>query len=163
MIGISRHTVDLSAYPDLVVIYLGMQVRSFQGFKVFLQMGPEIDKAVAARPDGLLRHERLYYSMVPIHVGMRQYWRDFESLEKWTRELPHQRWWKTFLAAPRGATFWHETYLIGGGMESMYLNMPDVAVGFKAFGTVVEARSSMFSARHRLRRAGQGPASVVAE
>ena len=83
--------------------------QEFRGLGTFLRLGPEIDKSVAARPDGLQRHERIYYSLVPIHVGMRQYWRDFESLEKWTRELPHQRWWKTFLAAPRGTTFWHET------------------------------------------------------
>ena len=105
MIAIPRHTVDLTAYPDLVVIYLGMQVRSLRGLATFLQLGPEIDKSVAARPDGLLCHERIYYSLFPLHAGMRQYWRDFESLEKWTRELPHQRWWKKFLSAPLGVTF----------------------------------------------------------
>ena len=163
MIAIPRHTVDLTAYPDLVVIYLGMQVRSLRGLATFLQLGPEIDKSVAARPDGLLCHERIYYSLFPLHAGMRQYWRDFESLEKWTRELPHQRWWKKFLSAPLGVTFWHETYLMSGGMESVYLNMPDIAAGFKAFAPAVEARSSMFSARRRLRREGEGPAPVVAE
>src|SRR4051812_5458677 len=70
MIAIPRHTVDLSSYPDLVVIYLGMQVRNFKGLATFLTLGPEIDQSVAARPEGLLCHERVYYSLFPLHAGM---------------------------------------------------------------------------------------------
>jgi hypothetical protein len=31
--NVDLRTVDLSAYPDLVVIYLGMRVRTFPGIK----------------------------------------------------------------------------------------------------------------------------------
>jgi hypothetical protein len=61
---VDRQTVDLSAYPELVVIYL----------------------------------------------GMRQYWRDFEALERWARSEPHRLWWKQFLRDSGGTGFWHETY-----------------------------------------------------
>src|SRR5579872_2042692 len=85
---VDRRTVDLSAYPDLVVIYLGMRVNAFSGLKRLLGLGPQIADSVKARPDGLLLHEDFIFSLFPLHAGMRQYWRDFESLERWTRSSP---------------------------------------------------------------------------
>jgi hypothetical protein len=46
---VNRQTVDLSAFPDLVVIYLGMWVRILGGIKTLLGFGPQIDKAVSCR------------------------------------------------------------------------------------------------------------------
>jgi hypothetical protein len=37
-----RQTVDLSAYPDLVVVYLGMTVNLLTGIKTLLGFGPQI-------------------------------------------------------------------------------------------------------------------------
>lgn len=37
---------------------------------------------------------------------MRQYWRDFDSLERWTRTLPHKRWWQEFLRESAGTGSW---------------------------------------------------------
>jgi hypothetical protein len=51
---VDLRTVDLTAYPDLVVIYLGMRVRTFAGIKTLLGLGPQIDKAGTQRPEGLL-------------------------------------------------------------------------------------------------------------
>ena len=56
---VTRQTVDLSAYPDLVIIYLGMRANTLRGVKTILSIGPQITKAAAARPDGLLLHEPL--------------------------------------------------------------------------------------------------------
>jgi hypothetical protein len=84
-----RQTVDLSAYPDLVVVYLGMTVNMLTGLKTLLGFGPKIEGSVAARPDGLLLHENMFYSLFPLPLGMRQYWRDFDSLERFTRTDPH--------------------------------------------------------------------------
>ena len=80
-----RRTVDLSAFPDLVVIYLGMRVNEFRGLKTLLSFGPKIAKSAAEQPVGLLLHENMIFSILPPHLGMRQYWRDFESLERWAR------------------------------------------------------------------------------
>jgi hypothetical protein len=49
-----RQTVDLSGFPDLVVIYLGMKAKSLRGVKTLLRIKPQIQESVAARPDGLL-------------------------------------------------------------------------------------------------------------
>ena len=95
--AVERYTVDLSDYPDLVVIYLGMRARSLRGLKTLLSFGPRIQKAVATRPDGLLLHENLVFSLVPPHAGMRQYWRDFDSLERWARSGTHRKWWQGYL------------------------------------------------------------------
>jgi hypothetical protein len=55
--ALNRSTVDLSQYPDLVVIYLGMKVNSPRGLKTLISFGPKISKSLAAKPDGLLLHE----------------------------------------------------------------------------------------------------------
>src|ERR1700723_2049688 len=137
-----RQTVDLSVYPDLVVVYLGMTVNMLTGIKTLLWFGPKIEGSVAARPDGLLLHENILFSLFPLHVGMRQYWRDFSSLENWTRSGLHRSWWKDFLRDSGGTGFWHETYFIRGGMEAIYDDMPS-PIGFLAFAPSQEAKGGM--------------------
>src|ERR1700730_14405151 len=120
---VERITVDLASYPDLIVIYLGMRVRALTGLKTLIGFGPKISNSVALKPEGLLRHESILYSLFPPHVGMRQYWRDFESLERWSRSEHHRLWWTDFLRNSRGTGFWHETYFKRGGIEAIYDDM----------------------------------------
>jgi len=159
--AVVRRTVDLSQYPNLVVIYLGMRVNRLTGIKTLMGFGPKISDSVAAKPDGLLSHETVFFSFFPMHVGMRQYWRDMTSLMAWTRSEPHRLWWKNFLANSGGTGFWHETYLMQGGMEAIYDDVVP-AIGFMRFAPVVNARGPMFGAAHRTARQ-QGTAPVVSE
>jgi hypothetical protein len=64
----TRFTVDLSDYPDLVAIYLGLRVNSIRGLLPALEFGPKLEQAVRDNPPGLLRHEFLVYSL---HLGIR--------------------------------------------------------------------------------------------
>jgi hypothetical protein len=153
--------VDLSDHPDLVVIYLGMKVKSLKGLAALARTGREIGQAVAANPDGLLRHENMMFSLFPPHLGMRQYWRDLESLERWTREGLHRGWWVNFLKDPHGTGFWHETYRMNGGIEAIYDDI-DQPIGLSAFAPGRPAKGPMFSARARL-GAGDAPVSPVEE
>jgi hypothetical protein len=146
----TRQTVDLSSFPDLVVIYLGMKVRSPRGLLTVLRFGPQISSAIAKKPIGLLLHEPLFYSLFPMHVGMRQYWRDFDSLESWARSLPHQKWWQDFVHDSGGTGFWHEAYFVRGGMEAIYVDMK-ARFGFSGFAPVQPAEGAMFNARKRIR------------
>lgn len=57
--SVERRTVDLSPYPDLVVMDLGLRVRSLRGLPTLIGFGPAIAKAVTAKPDGLLLRENL--------------------------------------------------------------------------------------------------------
>jgi hypothetical protein len=159
---VNRQTVDLSAYPDLVVIYLGMRVNTLTGFKTLMGFGPQIDRSVATKPDGLLLHESFLMSLFPVHAGMRQYWRDFESLEKWTRSAPHREWWTRFLKDSGGTGFWHETYFKRGGIEAIYDDVP-VAVGMMKFAPVKAARGPMFSSASRAGRASSSEAAPFSE
>lgn len=158
---VNRQTVDLSSYPDLVVVYLGMRVNALTGLKTLFGLGPQISKSVAEQPDGLLLHENLLMSLLPPHLGMRQYWRDFESLEAWTRSQPHRQWWQNFLRNSGGTGFWHETYFMKGGIEAIYDDVRS-PVGMMKFAPLAPARGRMFSARDRAhlggRPSGPGPA-----
>ena len=145
--------MDLSGYPDLIVIYLGMRVNRLTGIKTLFGFGPKISASASAQPEGLLRHEQIIYSLFPLHVGIRQYWRDLESLMKWTRSEPHQQWWQSFLKDSGGTGFWHETYMLRGGMEAIYDDVPERR-GFASFAPVVPARGPMFGAAAR---SGRGP------
>ena len=79
---VNRRTVDLSDSPDLVVIYLGMRVNALAGLWTLVGFGPRIAGSVDSKPDGLLLHENLIFSLFPPHTGMRQYWRDGETLTR---------------------------------------------------------------------------------
>jgi hypothetical protein len=158
MARVDRQTVDLSGFPNLVVVYLGMRVNALAGVKTLLGFGPKISRSVAARPDGLLLHENIFYSLIPPHVEMRQYWRDFQSLESWTRSEPHQLWWKQFLRNSGWTGFWHEAYFLCGGMEAIYDDLQQ-PMGFLRFAPSHPARGPMFSARQRLGLPDNAPIS----
>jgi len=160
---VERHTVNLSEFPDLVVIYLGMRVNMIMGLKTLFGFGPKISNSVNAKPEGLLRHENFLLSLLPPHAGMRQYWRSFDDLERWARSDPHRQWWKQFLRDSGGTGFWHETYCMRGGMEAVYDDIP-APLGFSAFAPVETAKGGMFSARQRSgHEGGETAASPVSE
>jgi hypothetical protein len=156
---VERKTVDLSGYPDLIVIYLGMRVNRVTGFKTLFGFGPKISNSIAAQPDGLLRHENLIISLLPMHLGFRQYWRDMDSLLKWTRSDPHRQWWQGFLRDSGGTGFWHETYFRRGGMEAVYDDIPE-PLGLAAFAPAIPARGPMFGAAARAGKGHSGPPVV---
>ncbi|HWW49239.1 MAG TPA: DUF4188 domain-containing protein [Xanthobacteraceae bacterium] len=158
-----RRTVDLSGYPDLVVLYLGMRVNALHGIKTLLGFGPKIAAVAKDMPDGLLAHDNIIYSLFPCHFGMRQYWRDFESLESWARSEPHRAWWLSFLKDSKGTGFWHEAYFMRGGMEAVYVDVPEI-FGFRKFAPNLAAKGGMFSARQRAGVKGMASSpSVVPE
>jgi hypothetical protein len=158
---VNRQTVDLSSYPDLVVIYLGMRVNRLTGLKTLLGFGPKISDSAAAQPDGLLAHETVIYSMFPMHVGMRQYWRNMDALLTWSRSDPHRTWWKNFLRDSGGTGFWHETYMMRGGMEAIYDDLPQ-SIGLMKFAPLIAARGPMFGATRRV-GGNTGDEAVVSE
>lgn len=144
----TRTAVDLSAYPDLVVIFLAMRVEEPRGLETLQTLGPQIEAAVAQQPDGLLLHEPITFSQDPLHVGMRQYWRDFEALEAWSRTLPHKEWWTDYLRDRGGTSFWRETYS-GAAASRRCTSTSTTPVGLARFAPSAPAHGPMFSARQR--------------
>lgn len=149
-----RRTVDLSGFPDLVVIYLGMRVNRWTGLKTLFGFGPKIAGSVEARPNGLLLHEPVLWSLMPPHIGMRQYWRDFDALERWARSDPHRQWWQQFLRDTGGTGFWHEAYFMRGGMEAVYNDILQ-DIGFLRFAPIQPAKGARFTARGRAGHTGE--------
>jgi hypothetical protein len=161
--AVQRRTVDLLGYPDLVVIYLGMQVRTIVGLKTLFGFGPKISRSAEDQPEGLLWHETFLRSLFPPHAGIRQYWSNFELLERWARSEPHRIWWKNFLRDSGGTGFWHETYFMRGGVEAIYDDMAR-PTGLLGFAPTVAARGPRFSSRQRAKLGDTAPiASPIAE
>jgi len=146
---VTRLTVDLSGYPGLIVILTGMRVNTLSGIKAIFGFASRFGDVFGEWPDGLLAHEPVIFSLR--HRGFRQYWRDFESLQRWSRSEPHQSWWSNFLRSSNGTGFWHEIYSMQGGMEGIYLDLP-VRVGFKSFAPVMPATEERRTAGQRLRQ-----------
>jgi hypothetical protein len=162
MARVQRTTVDLSGYPDLVVVYLGMRVRRLRGLRTLFRLGPQIEGSAKAMPDGLLYHQPFLWSLLPPHAGIRQYWRDLDALESWTRSEPHRRWWLDFMRDTGGTGFWHEAYFMGGGIDAIYDDI-DPPTGLAAFAPTQVARGQMFSSRRRAGQAGEAAAPVLDE
>ena len=151
---------EFSAYPDLVVIMLGMKVRTLYGLKTLMGFKSPIDKAGLAKPDGLLRAENsIVFGLFPLHMGMRWYWRDLAALEAWSRSEPHKAWWTAFMKDTQGTGIWHETYHMRGGMEAIYGKI-DSPIGFSAFMPMVSARGSIRSRHEKYRDTDLGALPV---
>lgn len=145
---VRRTTVDLEGYPDLVVMHLAMRLNSPRGVPTLVRFLRQMRQASAAKPDGLLHHEVML--LPPLQFGMRHYWRDFDSLERWARSPPHRDWWRAYLQGTKGTGFWHETYFKRGGFEAIYDNVRS-PVGLLAFAPLEPPVGGMFTARMRLK------------
>ena len=150
---VTRRSVDLSDYPDLVVIILGFRVRRLRGIATLLGVGKGLRQIELNPPDGLLANEQFLFALN--HVGIRQYWRDLESLEAFTRSELHARWWRGFLRDSGGAGFWHESYS-RHGMEAVYIDMPG-PVGLDRFAPGRQPTGPFMTARQRMLAAQTGP------
>jgi hypothetical protein len=142
-----RESVDLSGYPGLVVVYLGFRVGTWRGLLALFGIGRGIAGIQREMPEGLLVHEHLVFGLN--HIGMRQYWRDFESLEAFTRSEPHRTWWRDFGRDRSGTAFWHEAYRLSGGMEAIYVGLPK-PIGLARFAGARKPVGPFMSSRQRL-------------
>jgi hypothetical protein len=143
----NRQSVDLSGYPDLVMIMLGFRLRGWRGLLAMRRIGPGLNQIARERPEGLLAHEGMMFSLS--HFGFRQYWRDLDALERFTRSEPHAEWWRRIRELSSGAGFWHETYHAKGGIEALYVAMP-APVGLQCFAPERRPVGPFMSARARV-------------
>lgn len=142
----ARYSVDLSDYPDLVVIYLGYRASGLKGLRSMLQIGRGLRSIKLQPPAGLLSHEDLWFGFM--HPGFRQYWRDLESLEAFTRAPQHAAWWRDFAGGSTGGGIWHETYRLRGGIEAIYLGLDPI--GLASFAPERVPTGPFMTARQRL-------------
>lgn len=114
-----------------VVFLIGMRINKFFAFNKWLPtamaMTPMLRTLYKHPEKGFLGGETFLYWR---GVGLIQYWRSFEDLERFarSREEPHLSAWQRFnrvVGADGSVGIWHETYLINpGNYEAIYGNMP---------------------------------------
>ncbi len=138
-----------------VVFLIGMRINRFFAFRKWiptaLAMGPMLRTLFQHPEKGFLGGEAIFYWR---GVGLIQYWRSFEDLEKFARnrEDPHLRTWQRFnkaIGADGSVGIWHETYLVEPGCyEAVYGNMP--VFGLASATKHVPAVGRRETARRRL-------------
>jgi hypothetical protein len=147
-----------------VVFLIGMRVNRFFAFRKWIPTA----LAMRAMLRLLNRHPgigmigaQLYF--YPRGIGVIQYWRSFDELEKFARGKgdPHFGAWRRFnqeIGTNGSVGIWHETYIVEAGRyESMYNNMP--VFGFAAATEHVPAVGRRETARQRL--GGEGEPAVA--
>ena len=124
-----RFTAD-TAEP-FVVFLIGMRINKPWAFWKWVPtaqaMGPML-KSLSQDPEsGFLGGEPF---LSPSGVGLVQYWRSTEDLERFARspQEPHLKAWKRFnqaIGKDGSVGIWHETYRVAAGQyEAIYGNMP---------------------------------------
>ncbi len=88
-----------------------MQFLSPEGQRLYEEAGIDTEMMQAlekARDEGLLLNRPL---MSPEGPLLLQYWRSYDTLDRWARRQPHSRWWRWLLEnIGKGIGFYHEIY-----------------------------------------------------
>lgn len=153
-----RKTADFSG--PLTVFIIGMRINSFlkvgKWWPVFKSMGPMIAELSRNNESGFLGTE--YALCSPRQIILIQYWKDFDSLERYARSKDEKHWpaWVAFnrsVGSDGTVGIFHETYAVqSGAYETVYANMP--ATGLGKVAGLIDANGSRNDARDRMRASG---------
>jgi hypothetical protein len=146
-----RYTADIDG--DFVVFLIGMRVnhplRVRKWWPVAVAM-PRMLKVLDQHPElGCLGFESWFGRT----TMMIQYWRDFDSLDRFARDrdLPHLEPWRRFNRAVRDSGdvgIWHETFQVRAGeYEAVYGNMPIFGLAAAARHMPVRRKADTAAAR----------------
>ncbi|MEH1888798.1 MAG: DUF4188 domain-containing protein [Nostoc sp.] len=148
-----RFTAEIN--EPFVVFLIGMRINKFFAFSKWIPtaraMSPMLRSLNQNPEKGFLGGETFVYWP---GVGLIQYWRSFEDLERFARNPAdaHLEAWQRFnqaIGADGSVGIWHETYLIEPGRyEAVYGNMP--VFGLAAATKHVPAMGRKETARRRL-------------
>ena len=157
-----RMTADSSG--PLVVFVIGMRINHFhkigKWWPVFRAMRPMMAELSRNPDSGFLGTEFAFCSLR--QVLLLQYWKDFDSLERYARSRDERHWpaWTAFnrnVGNDGTVGIYHETYAVqGGAYETVYGNMPPFGLG-KVAG-LVPATGSRNEARTRMQGSATGEA-----
>jgi len=139
-----------------VVFLLGFRVNRFFAFKKWIPVSKAMFPMVRnlsrrRRSNGFLGGYPFFYWR---GLGMVQYWRSFDDLEKFARDKNglHIDTWRQFnqtIGSDGSVGIWHETFLVESGHhEGVYTNMP--VFGLAAGTRHVPAVGHRETARRRL-------------
>src|SRR5262245_37738584 len=148
-----RYTAEVDG--PFVVFLIGMRINRLLAVGRWLptaQAMTRMLRSLRVHPEkGFMGAEPFLY---PGGLGLIQYWRSFEELERFARSPsePHLAAWRRFnrtVGADGSVGIWHETYLVEAGKhEALYGNMP--LFGLAAATRHVPAVGRRDTARRRL-------------
>jgi hypothetical protein len=128
--GVNEGRFSADIEGDFVVFLIGMRFNHLLKVRKWLPVAlamPKMLKAIDEHPElGCLGYQQ-WIGRTTILV---QYWRDFESLDRFARdkEQPHIEPWRRFNRAvgkSGDVGIWHETFKVRAGeYEAIYGNMP---------------------------------------
>lgn len=140
----------------LVVFIIGLRINSFRKIGKWLpvlrSMGPMIVELSQNPDSGFIGSEFALCSLR--QVLLIQYWRDFDSLERYARARDEKHWpaWVAFnrnVGSEGSVGIYHETFLVqAAAHETLYANMPPFGLG--KFAGLVAATGSRTEARKRM-------------
>lgn len=142
---------------ETILFIVGMRINKLwaihRWFPVFSSMPKMLREQLKDRSLGMIGEPRTYISGRLIQV--QQYWKDFESLEKYAKKanLNHYPNWKKFNKRSKNndaVGIYHETYIINkGNYENIYVNIPHEILLGSSVGTS-EVNNLNNSARSRI-------------
>ena len=148
-----RFTADTD--DPFVVFLIGMRINKPLAFSKWvptaMAMGPMLRSLAKDPESGFLGGETIFY---PGGVGLIQYWRSTEDLERFARspQEPHLKAWQRFNRAvgkDGSVGIWHETFRVApGAYEAIYANMPRFGLATATRHVPVSKRGE--TARERL-------------
>jgi hypothetical protein len=108
------YVAHLWDHPHLCLAFFGVQFLTPKGQHLYEASGiheemfPALDTARAA--GSLLLNRLLTTEEGPV---LMQYWRSYDELDRWARQMPHMRWWRWLLEhAGADLSFYHEIYQV---------------------------------------------------
>jgi len=150
-VNAGRYTADVEG--DFVVFLIGMRFN--KPFKVHkwwpvASAMPKMLRVLDQHPElGCLGYQQ-WIGRTTVLV---QYWRDFESLDRFARDkdLPHLAPWRRFNRAVRDSGdvgIWHETFRVRAGeYEAVYGNMPTFGLAAASRHVPVAEKGNAAAAR----------------
>ena len=146
-----RFTAHLDG--DFVVFLIGMRLNKPWKLRRWWPVATAMPKMLRA----LDKHPELgclgYQSWMGRTTLLVQYWRDFDSLDRFARDedLPHLEPWRRFNRAIRDSGdvgIWHKTYRVHAGeYEAIYGNMPVFGLAAAAAHVPVARKAQAAAAR----------------
>jgi hypothetical protein len=156
-----RFTADIEG--DFVVFLIGMRFNHLLKVRKWVPVAlamPKMLKAIDEHPEiGCLGYQQ-WLGRTTILV---QYWRDFESLDRFARDKdqPHIEPWRKFNRAvgkSGDVGIWHETFKVRAGeYEAIYGNMPTFGLA-KATSLVPVGKKAQAAAARIGAASGDEPA-----
>lgn len=119
-----------------VVLFLGVRVNHlflfWKWIPTVLVAAPMVYSLMRHRAAGFLGAQAFFFQP---GVGIIQYWRSFDDLERFARSKKHPhlrgwRWYNRSIGASGSVGLWHEAFLVRPGcQETRYDNMPLFGLG----------------------------------